>query len=497
MSDGPNRSSTYPNSQSKGKGREGESAPSAPTSTYTASGGSWNPPSAGSLGWARVPSTSFPVSASTIQPGYATQPYNTSYPDDPLAYLGANVSIQPQSLPGAATTSYFQQPLNQAQYTTPGYPNLPPSTSFAYTTSSSSPFDATESPPAPGTMFPYQTTTSYPSQASQDQPRTGSSLSRPSYRAVRIPGRSDTGSSSTSLAPGTWDPNQLQIPGSTNVQQAQTTRSSLLRTSYRAVRDLGSSGTGPSSTSPASRTGYPSQLQVLRSSNEDQYQTITSSSLQPSYRAVREPTGSSGTGPSSTSPASGTPYPSQFQVPGSRNEEQDQTIERSSRRPSYQAVRILPGSTGQQGLNYAPAPAPVPGSTNYQAFASVPSQGAPNVVVGPQQSNPSSTTRPGGVRSRTNQPGQGVFQAVVSSSSTASVSSQAAQASAQDRFSLNPPEWTGCRCKVSFAKSEMSRHWRTACPDNPSREIHQCNVCGETFARRDTLRRHMKAHSPT
>ncbi|KIO19536.1 hypothetical protein M407DRAFT_30817 [Tulasnella calospora MUT 4182] len=117
-------------------------------------------------------------------------------------------------------------------------------------------------------------------------------------------------------------------------------------------------------------------------------------------------------------------------------------------------------------------------------------------VPPPQQPNPSNQI-PGRVRSRTSQPGQGVFQAVVSPSSIASSSSQPLQPPVQGKFSLNSPPMSACRCKIVFEnQSRKNRHWESSCPYNQSLKTYQCEVCGAEIGRKDNLNRHMKTHYP-
>ncbi|KAG9041998.1 hypothetical protein FS837_011466 [Tulasnella sp. UAMH 9824] len=101
------------------------------------------------------------------------------------------------------------------------------------------------------------------------------------------------------------------------------------------------------------------------------------------------------------------------------------------------------------------------------------------------------------VRSRTSQPGQGVWQAVVSPGSAASSSSQPPQPPFQTKYSLNPPPESACRCNVAFENpSRKNRHWESSCPYNPAAKTYPCPVCGTPIGRKDNLNRHMKTHHP-
>lgn len=147
------------------------------------------------------------------------------------------------------------------------------------------------------------------------------------------------------------------------------------------------------------------------------------------------------------------------------------------------------------------------------AYYAVPNQPSPQwnpVPASPSVAGPSFSTMPpqppnppapipSRARSRPNQPGQTIFQAVISPGPSASSSNswQPQEPPMQGRFSLNSPITTPCRCDFqSNVPSRMARHWEHSCPYNPSLTTYECEVCGETISRKDNLKRHMRKHSP-
>lgn len=140
---------------------------------------------------------------------------------------------------------------------------------------------------------------------------------------------------------------------------------------------------------------------------------------------------------------------------------------------------------------------PTPPSPQWNQVPAAPSVAGPSFSTMPAPPpNPPAPT-PSRARSRQTQPGQTIFQAVISPGPSASSSNswQPPAPPMQGRFSLNPPPTTACRCEFqSNVPSRMTRHWEHSCPYNPNLTTYECEVCGEIISRKDNLKRHMKKH---
>ncbi|KAG8955594.1 hypothetical protein FRC04_007585 [Tulasnella sp. 424] len=154
------------------------------------------------------------------------------------------------------------------------------------------------------------------------------------------------------------------------------------------------------------------------------------------------------------------------------------------------------------GSSPRPAPYGVPNqpSPQWNPVPASPSVPGPSFPTMPSQPSNPSAPIPSRARSRPDQPGQAIFQAVISPGPLASSSNswQPPAPPMLGRFSLNPPPTTACRCEFqSNVPSRIARHWEHSCPYNPSLTTYECEVCHEIISRKDNLKRHMKKHSPS